>query len=198
MERATQIKDVLVRACAGVARLRPGVWIALALSVQAVGAEPFTIVAVGASNTSGWGVGTLATYPAQLETLLRQRGLAVRVVNAGRPFDTTAGMLGRIDAVVPPETALVILQPGANDLRFLGSRERRAANIAAIVERLKQRRIRSLVYDPVFPDDAYQWDHIHINAAGHAAIAAELLPSVIDALRPSSRIRGVPSGVVQR
>ena len=147
-------------------------------------ADTLTVVAIGASNTSGWGVGEKAAYPAHLEALLRERGLDARVVNAGKLFDTTGGMLARLDAAVPPETALVVVQPGANDLRLLGTRERRAANIAAMVARLSERGIRAIVYDPAFPPEAYQWDRVHISADGHVRIAQELLPQVLEVLQP--------------
>ncbi|GEO99984.1 GDSL-type esterase/lipase family protein [Methylobacterium haplocladii] len=152
-------------------------------------AATLTVVAVGASNTSGWGVGEAAAYPAKLEVLLRERGLDVRVINAGRAFDTTSGMLGRLDAAVPDGTQLVVLQPGANDLRFFGTRERRATNIDAMVARLTGRGIRAIVYDPVFPREIYQWDGIHISRDGHARIAEELAPQVIAALTPPGRTR---------
>ncbi|GEP11500.1 GDSL-type esterase/lipase family protein [Methylobacterium gnaphalii] len=163
---------------------------ALALTgatLPAARAAALTVVAVGASNTSGWGVGAAAAYPARLEELLRERGLDVQVVNAGRPFDTTSGMLGRLDAVVPDGTQLVVLQPGANDLRFFGTRERRAANIEAMVARLTARGIPSIVYDPVFPREIYQWDGIHITPEGHARIAQDLAPQVIEALKPAAQ-----------
>lgn len=138
-------------------------------------AAVLNIVAVGASNTSGFGVGAEAAYPAQLAVLLRKKGIAAKVTNAGINGDTTAGMLRRLDNAVPNGTNLVILQPGANDLRFGFSREQRTANIAAMVKRLRARNIRVVVYDPAtIPDDFYQWDHIHFNAAAHAKIAAKL------------------------
>lgn len=160
--------------------------VALAGGSAPARADTLTIVAFGASNTSGWGVGEAAAYPARLEALLRERGHDVQVVNAGRAFDTTNGMLGRLDAAVPPQADLVVIQPGGNDLRFFGTRERRAANIDAMRSRLTERGIKALVYDPVFPTEAYQWDRIHINADWHGRIAAELLPQVLDALRPSA------------
>lgn len=156
--------------------------------------EALTVVAVGASNTSGWGVGAASAYPARLEALLRERGLDVQVLNAGRPFDTTGGMLGRLDDAVPHGADLVVIQPGANDLRFFGTRERRAANIGSMVARLDARGIPAIVYDPVFPADAYQWDGIHINAEGHARIAQDLLPQVVDVLQPPSRKPGTARG----
>jgi acyl-CoA thioesterase-1 len=94
-------------------------------------------------------------------------------------------MLRRIDAAVPNGTDIVILQPGANDLRFFGTREARSANIAAMEKRLKARGIRVIVYDPPqIPDDFYQWDHIHFNAGAHAKIAAILAAQISAPARP--------------
>jgi acyl-CoA thioesterase-1 len=89
-------------------------------------------------------------------------------------------MLRRLDADVPEGTDIVILQPGANDLRFFGTKEQRAANIAAMVKRLQERGIRVIVYDPdPIPPDAYQWDRIHFNAEAHAKIAARLAVQIM-------------------
>ena len=149
-----------------------------AMSVLPAQASQGMVVAIGASNTSGVGVGAAAAYPAQLEARLRACGYDVRVVNAGVSFETTQGMLGRIDRDVPAGTRAVVIQPGGNDRRFLVSRAQRARNIEAMRARLAVRGIPVLVYDPVFPPDAYQWDGIHLNAARHALIAAELAPRV--------------------
>lgn len=161
---------------------------ALALAqMHAAGAgetAPIRIVAIGASNTSGWGVGSAAAYPARLEALLRQCGYDVRVANAGVPFETTNGMLRRIDVDVPDGTRAVVIQPGGNDLRFLGTVERRTSNIQAMMARLKPRGIVPILYDPVFPAEIYQWDRIHITAEGHGWIAQNLLPEVIAAISP--------------
>ncbi len=109
------------------------------------------------------------------------------MINAGRPFDTTAGMLGRIDAAVPNGTRIAILQPGGNDLRFLGSREQRSANIAAMASRLRARKIQVIVFDPEIPPQYYAFDRIHLTVEGHAWIAASLLPQVMAALRPAAK-----------
>jgi acyl-CoA thioesterase-1 len=153
---------------------------ALAVAAALVVAPSFeaaalNIVAIGASNTSGWGVGTQNAYPAQLQALLRKKGINATVTNAGVAGDVTAGMLSRLDAAVPKGTDIAILQPGANDLRFFGTKERRVANIAAMAKRLRARGIRVIIYDPEkIPADFYQWDGIHFNAAAHARIAATL------------------------
>ena len=61
-----------------------------------VTAAPVHIVALGASNTAGKGVGTRAAWPAQLEAMLKAKGYDVRVDNAGVSGDDTSRMLGRI------------------------------------------------------------------------------------------------------
>lgn len=148
-------------------------------------AASLNIVAIGASNTTGFGVGEANAYPAVLQALLRKRGINANVSNAGVNGDVTAGMLRRIDSAVPNGTDIVILQPGGNDLRFFGSKQARAANIAAMVKRLHARGIRVIVYDPdPVPPDFYQWDHIHFNAAAHAKIAAILAAQIAPSVKP--------------
>ena len=51
-------------------------------------AEDAKIVALGDSNTSGYGVGSQDAFPARMEKILRKKGRPVRVVNAGVPGDT--------------------------------------------------------------------------------------------------------------
>ncbi len=160
--------------------------IALALA-SPLQARPLNIVAIGASNTTGFGVGEQNAYPAVLQTLLRKKGIAANVTNAGVNGDVTAGMLRRIDAAVPKGTDIVILQPGGNDLRFFGTKAARAANIAAMAQRVRARGIRVIVYDPdPVPADFYQWDHIHFNAAAHAKIAGVLAAQIEASLKPTA------------
>jgi acyl-CoA thioesterase-1 len=150
-------------------------------------ADPIHIVAVGASNTRGWGVGEENSFPSQIGTLLRARGYNVQIHNAGVPGSRTQGMLDRLDRVVPDGTSLVILQPGSNDLRFFGSKAQRKANIAEIVRRLRARGIPVVVYDRDVPRELLQWDGIHFTVAGHALIAERLLPEVLAVLRHHGR-----------
>lgn len=158
---------------------------ALLLSVMPSRAAPLRIVAVGASNTQGFYIGKDAAYPAQLQALLKQKGIDAVVVNAGVPFDTTAAMLKRIDADVPKGTDIVILQPGANDKRFFTSKQQRAANIAEMERRLKARAIKVVTYDEDIPSQYYTFDFIHLTKAGHEMIARALLPRVISIARRS-------------
>jgi acyl-CoA thioesterase-1 len=191
----TGVSPMVLRLCA---------WVIAAVVALVAGplqARPLAIVAIGASNTSGLGVGDQNAYPAVLERLLRQRGIDAHVTNAGVLGDVTAGMRNRLDGSVPKGTDIVILQPGANDLRFFGSKEARSANIAAMVQRLHARGIRVIVYDPdPVPRDFYQWDGIHFNAAAHAKIAATLAAQITAAVKsapaaqtPSSSAGAPPS-----
>lgn len=153
-------------------------------------AAPLRIVAIGASNTHGWYVGNRGAYPAKLQELLKAKGIDAQVVNAGVPFDTTAGMLKRIDSDVPAGTDLVILQPGGNDRRFFVSKQQRATNIAAMEQRLRSRSIKVIVYDDEIPLRYYALDFIHLTGEGHAMIAAALLPRVLTAIgrRPNDAL----------
>jgi acyl-CoA thioesterase I len=160
-------------------RAIPFTVIALLSVMTAAAAEPLRIVAIGASNTQGAYVGNQGAYPAKLQALLKAQGIEAQVINAGVPLDTTAGMLKRIDGDVPTGTDIVILQPGGNDRRFFVTKEQRAANIAAMEHRLRDRSIKVIVYDEEIPLRYYTFDFIHFTGEGHAMIAATLLPRIM-------------------
>lgn len=148
------------------------------------------IVALGASNTYGSGRGrtnggvpSSQAYPAQLQSLLKSKGLAAHVSNAGVPGDTTGGMLARLNSAVPNGTTIVILQPGGNDARR-GQGASRESNIAEIKRRLAARHIKVIMLGhlgQIAPRGTRDSDGQHFNAQGHAAFAAWLAPKVIAA-----------------
>ncbi len=150
-------------------------------------AKTLRIVAIGASNTQGFYIGKESAYPAQLQQLLKQKGIDTEIVNAGVAFDTTAAMLRRIDSDVPKGTDIAILQPGANDRRFFVSKEQRAANVAEMERRLKARGIKVVIYDEEIPLKYYAFDFIHLTRDGHAMIAAALLPKIVAIARRDGR-----------
>ena len=147
--------------------------------------ETLRIVALGASNTAGWGVAASESYPAQLEGLLAAKGVRASVSNAGVPGDTTGGMLARLDHEVPPAAHLVILQPGTNDERF-GRGAERAANIAEIRRRLSARGTKLLIIDnsmlAELPTSELREDGIHYTPRGYALLAERVLPLLLAAL----------------
>lgn len=146
------------------------------------------IVAFGASNISGWNVAARDAMPAQLQEMLRANGYSARVVNAGIYGNTTADMLGRLDADIPPGTRIVVLDTSGgifNDLNKGISRQQSDADMAAIEAKLKARGITVLpVSAAQLPAQYHQADGVHLTPAGHRAIAAQLLPQVEQALGP--------------
>jgi acyl-CoA thioesterase I len=133
-----------------------------------------TIVALGASNTYGKGVARNQAFPAQLETILRAKGLNVRVLNAGINGDTTEGMLRRLDSAVPSGANAVILQPGGNDGRK-GSPDR----TAEIQNRLSARGIAVIMLpNNVFKSLPHQPDGQHLTPEGYHMIAESLAAQV--------------------
>ena len=173
--------------------------------------QPNRIVALGDSNTAGFGVGGAQAFPAHLEALLRAAGHDAQVFNAGVSGDTTRGMLARLEAAVPEGTQVVIVQGGYNDLQR-GSRPAAiVGNIEAILARLKMRQIRALLCG--FSDQPWEivarrhgasfvpanvcydanyrgFDGLHMNATGHQVVATRLLPTVQRLLVRSPRNTG--------
>ncbi len=162
-------------------------------------AQPARIVALGDSNTAGFGVATAQAFPARLEAMLRANGVDAQVSNAGISGDTTAGMLARLDRSVPEGTRIAIVQGGYNDLRRGSDTAAIGANVDAILARLRARGVRAVLcgfynepwgaiarrHGAVFVpsgacyDPAHRgFDGLHMNATGHEVVASRLLPVV--------------------
>jgi acyl-CoA thioesterase-1 len=146
-------------------------------------AETIRIVAIGSSMTAGQGVGSSAAWPAQLQAMLRAKGYDAQVANAGVNGDDSAGIRARLRSETPDGTQIVIIQaPGPADQR---KGINTSANVAAMVSSLQARNIKSIFTSTRLGDWAggrLQADGIHPTAAGHAAIAARVLPLVIAAI----------------
>jgi acyl-CoA thioesterase I len=149
------------------------------------------IVAFGASNVSGWNVAASETFAAQLQTMLRNKGYRVKVINAGVYGSTTADMRNRMDKDIPEGTKIVILDAIGglfNDSLKGISQAQGEADMAAIQERLKARGIQVI---PVVAADLgaeyHQADGVQLNPEGHKLVAQKLLPQV-------SAILGPPTG----
>ena len=171
-------------------------------------AQAIPIVTLGDSNTAGFGVARQQAFPAVLEAMLRMTGYDVQVLNAGIGGDTTSGMLSRLDNDVPRGTQIAIVQGGYNDLRRGSSPAAIAANIEAILSRLRGQRTRAVLcgfYDEPWDaiarrngavfvpsttcyDARYRgFDGLHMNAAGHQVVATRLLPVVGRLILPQKR-----------
>lgn len=105
-------------------------------------AEPLRLLVLGDSLTAGYGLSRAEAFPAQLERALRSRGVAVSVVDASVSGDTTAGGLARLGWVLggKPEDRpdAVIVELGGNDVLRGLAPEATAANLDAILARMKE------------------------------------------------------------
>jgi acyl-CoA thioesterase-1 len=167
------------------------------LSLPAL-AAPLKIVALGDSATAGWLVPRKDAYPAELQRQLRAKGYDVVVKNAGISGDTSAGALHRLDLAVDPDTGIVLVELGTNDLRLHIPAAAMRANVTEIVRTLQRRRIAVLLiglgsldlsgvaratHVPYaqfrLPPGKYRArDHAHFNAEGYRIVVARLLRQV--------------------
>jgi acyl-CoA thioesterase-1 len=150
----------------------------LGILSAASAAHAATVVALGASNTYGKGVSRSEAYPAQLQALLRARGLNAQVINAGINGDTTAGMLARLGQAVRPGTSVVVLQPGGNDLR-----QHSPDQSSAIESRLSAMGIKVvLLPNSMLRGLPHQPDGIHLTPEGYHMLAEGIVGQVAAAL----------------
>ncbi|MBN9599512.1 MAG: arylesterase [Afipia sp.] len=124
---------------------------ALAQTPSAAPAKPVKLVFLGDSLTAGYGLPANAAFPVRLQQALRGKGIDVEIVNAGVSGDTTSGGRDRLDWSVPPDTAAVIVELGANDaLRGVDPKVSRAA-LDEILTKLKARNIAVLLCGMLAP-----------------------------------------------
>jgi acyl-CoA thioesterase I len=179
--------------------IRRSLWLCafvLALNSHPASAAGVNIVAFGASDTlgsgpgrgkksAGNGVSEGDAFPAQLEAMLRTKGVDAHISNEGVPGDTTGGMLGRLDAAVPSDAQIVLLEvPSGNDRKIHLSAAETDRNVAQIKAALRARHIKVIYIGPtnngaITPNEL---NGDHPNKIWHTALATKLLPQVLAAL----------------
>ncbi len=148
-------------------------------------AAPPVVTLLGDSITAGLGLTSAGALPAQLQLALAHLGVSAIVRGAGVSGDTSAGGLARLDFSVQPDTAVCVVELGANDyLQSIDPRET-AANLDRIVERLKARGIAVVLVGGTAPahssgDYGRAFDALFpkIAAARHVILAPDLLAGV--------------------
>lgn len=155
------------------------------------------VVALGDSLTAGLGVAPDDAYPARLEARLRADGYAYRVVNAGVSGDTSAGGLRRVDWVLRLRPDVVIVALGANDgLRGLPV-DALAANLEAIVTRVRAAGARVLLAGMRLPPN-YGAEYTGAFAAVFPAVARRtgvpLMPFLLEGVAGDARLNQ-PDGI---
>ncbi|MCA3565382.1 MAG: hypothetical protein IOC90_01020 [Methylocystis sp.] len=154
---------------------------------EAVSAE---IIALGTSNTYGDGVARHDTYPAQLETMLRAKGVDTRVVNAGVNSDTSARMVARLESAVPSGSRLVLIEIHQNNEIRGGTSDQTSQNLAAIKAWLQARKIKYIDISSIMAGYVMAGrssplkmpDGRHLNREGYARVANAVLPRVMAAI----------------
>jgi acyl-CoA thioesterase-1 len=106
---------------------------------RALAARGQVVAILGDSLTVGAGLPPAATLPPQLHLALERLGVPNLVRGAGVSGDTTARGLTRMDAAIPPETAVVVVALGGEDLLLKIDPDTVRANLDAILRRLKAR-----------------------------------------------------------
>lgn len=171
-------------------RIAAGLMAALLLTVAfapKAKAASIQIVAIGASNTVGYGVGSANSWAGRLGSMLKAKGYDVSITNMGVVGDTSAGILARVHSI-PAGTRVVVFDIGAGNDKDAGSRSSGPGPI--------EQAIRARGAKPVFASYARivgsektnpsAWVagdvHHHLTAASHARVAAALLPQVIAAI----------------
>jgi acyl-CoA thioesterase I len=99
------------------------------------------IVFLGDSLTAGLGLAVEQSFPSLIAKKLKAAGLDYEVVNAGVSGDTSAGGVRRLDWSLEGDVRVLIVALGANDgLRGLPTREMKK-NLAAVLDRARDRKI---------------------------------------------------------
>ena len=164
---------------------------ALALiAAPAFAARRPVVTILGDSITAGLGLPAADALPAQLQAALAKRGAAVIVRGAGVSGDTTAAGLARLDFSVQADTDLCVVALGGNDLLQGQDPKETRANLAAIVGRLKARRIAVVLAGISAPPQVgagYARDFDAVFAAVAKAQHVTLYPDLIAGIGPGLR-----------
>src|SRR5580692_11397656 len=113
----------------------------MALAGPAFAARKRVVTILGDSITAGLGLPATAALPAQLGLALARLGMPVVVRGAGVSGDTTEDGLGRLNFSVQADTDVCLVALGGNDLLQGLDPKTTKANLTAIVQKLKARRM---------------------------------------------------------
>ena len=99
------------------------------------------IVFLGDSLTAGLGLPSTQSFPSLIGEKLKEKGLDYEIVNAGVSGDTSAGGVRRLDWSLEGDVRVLIVALGANDgLRGLSTSEMKK-NLAAVLDRARERHV---------------------------------------------------------
>ena len=130
------------------------------------------IVFLGDSLTAGLGLAQTDSFPSLIGKKLKEQGLDIEVMNAGVSGDTSAGGLRRLDWSLDGNVRVLIVALGANDgLRGLSTKEMKK-NLAAILDRARDRNVPVILAGMEAPPN-YGADYTREFRNVYAELAAE-------------------------
>jgi len=110
-----------------------------ALPASALAARGQVVTILGDSITAGLGLPGRDALPNQLHLALEKLGVPNTVRGAGVSGDTTANGLGRMDFAIRPDSAVVVIALGGNDLLQGLDPKATRSNLDQIIRKLKAR-----------------------------------------------------------
>ena len=173
---------VLLFACAGVARAAD---------------RERVIVCLGDSLTEGFGLAPERAYPTLVERMLRERGHAVRVVNAGISGSTSASAVSRLRWQLRSRPEIIVIALGGNDgLRGVDVEATRT-NLSAAIELARQSGARVLLAGMKLPPN-YGREYTDAFEAIFPALASKhgvtLLPFLLEGVAADPALN-LPDGI---
>lgn len=148
--------------------------LAAALPAPALAAHGKVVTMLGDSITAGFGLPQKDSLPIQLQVALKRLGVDAYVRGAGVSGDTSAGGAGRVDFSVRPDTRVVIVALGGNDLLQGLDTKATYANLEHIIAHVKARHMGVVLaglhapveigrgyakdFDAIFPELAKKYD----------------------------------------
>jgi acyl-CoA thioesterase-1 len=154
-------------------------------------AKPIKMVVLGDSLSAGLGLAAADSFPQKLQKALKDKGIAVDMINAGVSGDTSSGGRDRLDWSIPPGTDAVIVELGANDaLRGIDPKLTRAA-LTDILTQLKERKIAVLLCGMLAPpnygsDYSAQFNAIYPDLA--KSFAVPLYPFFLEGVATDAKL----------
>src|SRR5258708_23119976 len=173
-----------------------------ALPARALAARGQVVTILGDSITAGLGLPAQAALPAQLHLALEKLGVHSVVRGAGVSGDTSGDGASRVDFSVQPDTAVVVVALGGNDLLQGVDPKTTRANLERILTRLKQRHMGLVLAGLLPPPElsrcyARNFDAVYagLSTAPGATLYPDLLASLArnpavnhgDSIHPNSR-----------
>jgi len=176
--------------------IRRGLLLGIAAGAGALAVGPAAaarrrvVTILGDSITAGLGLPAAAALPAQLGLALARLGSSVVVRGAGVSGDTTADGLQRLGFSVQADTDVCLVALGGNDLLQGLDPKATKANLTAIVQRLKARRMGVVLAGIVAPravGASYARDFDAVFPAVARAERTPLYPDLLAGVGPALR-----------